>query len=93
MEIPAAFTRAVRGFDFEIRKAEPEPVTDLTGFVCDQILVSDRGIVKEFLTEALATLKAPGQLTEMFRLSGARVFFETEDMLRLVLTEMVRRLD
>ena len=93
MDIPAAFTRTVVWFDLEIRKAQLEPVTDLPGFICEYMYLSDRAIVKDFLTSALATLKAPGQLEEMFRLSGARVRFEEEEMLRMTLAEIARRLE
>lgn len=92
MTIPEAFTHLVGWLDHEIRNLEAEAAKDPVGYALASVTQPERTIIDQFLTKTLASMQSPGQLTEMFRSSGARTGFDAESDLRAFLAEIVRRI-
>ena len=92
MIIPDAFRQLVMWFDHEIAAVIPEAKADSIGFALNAVSAAERASVFRFLTDALASMTAPGQLEAMFVASNTRTAFYSEMDLRLFLAEIVRRI-
>lgn len=92
MKIPPAFAKLVQWFDCEIYDVSPEEHENYTAFAVKNLSQAEKKIVKAFISQALETMVAPGRLSTMWENSGARNRYQTEEMLRWQLEDIVENI-